>query len=497
MRNFCFMAALCVFAAVLGGCAEGRRLPTTRREISEEMLRSKAWRDFDRVGVLSLDEAQRIAELNNPDYESTLYAVNAARMRYYAAAGAYAPEITGRFAVGQTVTDLDHIINPLVTTLPFSRLFSSDGSLNASWLLFDGLARELAVLARRSEFRASDADRENTRRVLRRSVAYAYFDVLLAEAMLAIANSDVTFRQSTFEQAGHRYNSGFIAKRDYLGFRVDLNNARVLVVNAACSRETARYALAALLGSPDGRLPDSMQLTPLADAVAMPDAGLETCFDEALARRPDLRGARDLVDFARYRKYAGISAFLPVIRFFGSVGFGTEAWKYRDYDQHHSYWNRFGYNYGVSMDWLIFNGFTRYNRYRELVALYEASRLDFLRREIEILAEVGSAYATYRAAVENARLYRETMDWVFEQRDLVNVEYWAGNVTITRLRGAQNDLVNAEGGLALSLIAAGKARAQLEAAVNGGVAYMPAADPKTLPLLDSLFDSLEKRFGEE
>ena len=71
------------------------------------------------------------------------------------------------------------------------------------------------------------------------------------------------------------------------------------------------------------------------------------------------------------------------------------------------------------------------------------------------------------SAAESLRLYRESLGWVRRQRELVALEYWTGRVTITRLRGAQNDLVDAECGCAAALAQVVKAEAQLLAAVGG------------------------------
>lgn len=484
-----------VAGLIVSGCREAP-LAETLEEIREQYAADPDWRAFDGVTTLTPALAQKIAERNNPDFEATLYAVNAARMRYYQAVGAYSPEISGRFEIGQNILDRDHIVNPLPTTVPYTNRFNVGASLRASWLLFDGLARELNVLASRSEYRISGSQRENVLRVLKRSVAFAYYDVLLAGEMEAIAESDIKFQESCLQQASVRFNSGFIARGDWLGFKIDLNRARTMRVQARQQREVARYALAALMGYPDGKLPPGLKLIPIADAVRKPELELEFYLNEALARRPDLRAMREAIDAARYWKYAGLSAFSPVVNAYGTVGYQRKEDWMRGYDFSRSSWDNYNYGYGITADWLIFNGLQRYNRYRELQELYEESRLQFVQTQLQVLNEVETAYTIYRSSAEIAELYRQTMDWVFEQRNLVVVEYWAGNVTITRLRGAQNDLINAEGGLAVSLIEMCKANAQLIAAVNGEVELAPLHNPETIPVLDKMFDRLEEKFGE-
>ncbi len=484
-----------VAGLVAAGCREAP-LAETLEEIRGQYAADPAWKAFDGVTTLTVGLAQKIAERNNPDFKAALHAVNAARMRYYQAVGAYSPEISGRFEIGQNILDRDHIVNPFPTTVPYTNRFGVGASLRASWLLFDGLARELNVLAGRSEYRISGSRREDVLRVLKRSVAFAYYDVLLAGEMEAIAESDIQFQESCLRQAAVRLNSGFIARGDWLGFKIDLNRARTMQVQARQQREVARCALAALMGYPDGKLPPGLKLIPISEVIRKPELELEFYLNEALARRPDLRAMREAVDAARYRKYAGLSAFSPVVNAYGTVGYlRKEDWM-RGYEFSRNSWDNYNYSYGITADWLVFNGLRRCNRYRELRELYAEARLRFAQTQLQVLNEVETAYTIYRSCAEIAELYRQTMDWVFEQRNLVAVEYWAGNVTITRLRGAQNDLINAEGGLAVSLIEMCKANARLVAAVNGEVEPAPLHSPETIPVLDAVLDRLEEKTGE-
>ena len=102
-----------------------------------------------------------------------------------------------------------------------------------------------------------------------------------------------------------------------------------------------------------------------------------------------------------------------------------------------------------------------------------------------------NSYQLVKSSAECALLHQQSLQWVRTQRQLVEIEYWAGNVTITRLRGAQNDLVDAECDLALALITLLKADAQLIAAISG----RPEEEPLRSALpgwTERAVDSLEK-----
>ena len=94
------------------------------------------------------------------------------------------------------------------------------------------------------------------------------------------------------------------------------------------------------------------------------------------------------------------------------------------------------------------------------------ARLHLSEQFLRVLTEVKDAYANYRNAREQTRLCRETLEWVYEQRTLVQSAFWCGRDTITRLNGAQSDVVEAECRLAIARIEVCKALVQLQAAVG-------------------------------
>ena len=80
--------------------------------------------------------------------------------------------------------------------------------------------------------------------------------------------------------------------------------------------------------------------------------------------------------------------------------------------------------------------------------------------------DVRTAYANYDLNIKQATLFSAIRKLVFEQRDLVQAEYDAGQAEIVRLNEAQRNVVSAEGTLVQALANVQKARAQLEAAAN-------------------------------
>jgi outer membrane protein TolC len=82
-----------------------------------------------------------------------------------------------------------------------------------------------------------------------------------------------------------------------------------------------------------------------------------------------------------------------------------------------------------------------------------------------IITDVRTAYDNHRSSIIQAKLAKDICDLTRQTRDLVENEYKAGTVLVTRLNEAERDLVQAQKNLATAVVNVANSRAQLEAAV--------------------------------
>ncbi|MBQ9336997.1 MAG: TolC family protein [Lentisphaeria bacterium] len=415
---------------------------------------------------LTLAEVRRTALANNPDYLSAHQSVAAAKYRYYRSLSAYLPQADFRAGVLHSLRNSHDLLNPPAGVMPQENLLVSDLGLRASLLLFDGLAREFAMLAARQEERRSRALDRNARRLLVRAVAYAYYDAVLAEETRRIAEADLAFQLSSLRQAENQYRNGLVSKAAVLNFRILANSARSAILNARYRGEVARNSLGALMGYPDRDLPAELELSPPGSEADGLYRSLGSCLEQAAANRPDLRAAALMLDIALFRKWRAFSEFLPTVRAETGLDFSTGNSRYGGYRVDRSRHNTTDFNWGIAGEWNLFRGFASVNQFRERMAEQEIARLQLSEQFLRVLTEVRDAWANYRNAREQVRLCRETLQWVYEQRALVRSAFWCGRDTITRLNGAQSDVVEAECRLAIARIETAKALIQLRAAVG-------------------------------
>ena len=474
-------------ALVIGGCYSYTP-PPRATQCDTYTQREKDERDelFKDMKELTRSEAQRIALKNNPTYIAAYHAVSAARMRYYQAWGAYSPNFTASFTIqdrlGTYYNGRTHVGtfagNGGRTT---TDNFTTQTTIGATLLLFDGLAREFGILAAKHSMENQKALEADQCRTMMRGVAVAYNAVLLAIENRRIAEENRKFQLDTLKDTKYKFEAGAVPLSDVLNFEIQASNAEVSMIDAEYQYETALYSLAVLMGYPEGTLPKDVTFPSdfKSDFGDLP--AIEIYLDAALSHRPDLKGYREQLDVARYQLYKTYSAYSPTVSAFANFGFNTseshthtrhyhEDGVRHSHEDVRSYYNQPTFTYGVTADWTIFNGFIRYNTMREYQANLAAAEYSVAAQWFTVVGEVRAAYANYVQSVRQTRYYEKIRELSQQQRDLVREEYNAGNAELTRLNEAQRDLVEAESNLASSYIRVQNAKAQLDSAVGANTA---------------------------
>ena len=332
-------------------------------------------------------------------------------------------------------------------------------------MLFDGLSREFQVKIAQAGFNASKALSEDDCRLLIRNVAYAYNEVMLAAENMRIAVEDMQFQVKNLGYTELKFQVGAVPLSDVLNFRALANVAEGNRITAEYQYEVALYALAVLMGYPEGTLPPSITF-PRVRSVQLDDLpSVDIYLDNALANRPDLRAYREQLKISDYQLSQTYSSYSPTVSAFAEYGFSSNNSR-SNYNGKisHSDSGMNTFSFGVQADWTLFNGFIRYNKVREARANLAAQQYSVANAWLNVVQEVRNAHINYVQSVKQARLYEKTLAITTRQRDLVDDQYRAGNTALTRLNEVQRDLVDAQTTLASAYIKVQNAKAQLEAA---------------------------------
>ena len=416
------------------------------------------------MGKMTLKDAQKIALENNPDFRSIRFSIDAARARYYQTYSGYAPTLNATMSVSQS----------------FSRMYSSSNTpqtdtqdesyrpgLSGQILIFDCLAREMNILDKKYQLKQAKSAFDDARRLLLRAVAYAYNDILLAEAQLEIARAEIEYSRQMLDEAQIKFDAGTVLMSDLLNFKTNLKNGELSVVKIENNIKAAKFVLAGYLGLSDGTIPEHISF-PLPEQNRDNEIlGVSTYIDQALANRPDLKKLREQLESAKYSYYGTLAAFGPTVSGNYSIDFTNS--RSVNSSSANSRNSKSGLSYSITVSWNLFNGFSDY--FASLAASALAAESDYLLAQgwINVVTDVRTAHENFISSVKEAALSQEICAIALETRDLVDNEYRAGTALVTRVNEAEMNLVQAQNNFAAAVINIRNAKAQLEAAVNADI----------------------------
>ena len=420
---------------------------------------------------LTIAEAGKIALENNPTLRTAVSSIKSAHYGYCRSLGSWFPEISAASEIKNAHSRSYDLHHPPAGIFPEEDRFSTANSVRASWLLFNGLARELDILIAKLEYDRSVAAGNDVRRILLRAVVYIWCDILLASEQIIIYNADKEFQNAALRQAEQQFKSGHISYASVLNFKILSAKAQSRETLARYCRETALNALASLLGYNSGEFPDDITLEHTEFPKRELHRPLHFYLEYAVLNRPDLKAEKIQFEKSLRQKQAVYAEFMPEIHLFADFSFGSAAAAYGDYSVNRSYYNHPAFSYGVTGTWNLFRGFSSLNELRRKKALEQAAFWGLNKKYLDVTAEVRDALEHCRNTAVQVGIYRSIANNVREQRDLIYSEYINGRETIARVNQAQSELVEAQNNLVLWEIESGKADAQLSAAL--GVDALP------------------------
>lgn len=121
------------------------------------------------------------------------------------------------------------------------------------------------------------------------------------------------------------------------------------------------------------------------------------------------------------------------------------------------------FEYGIQANYLIFNGLSRYNRMREMQAMYAMAQYGMAETYLQLVNDVRAACANYQNHARQARVYRDLLAAARRQRDLVYDRYLKREASVDRIDKVQTYYIDTEVRYATEINLLNKALAQIEA----------------------------------
>ncbi len=426
--------------------------------------------ELEGLDVLELESAQRLALRWNPSIQAARSRLLQAQARVAQARAAWWPRLDGSL-VGSRVRTAENVYRQ---NLQIARMFDPEArpenpanymtvGMEALWLVFDGFERKFAHAAARLGVAAGEQALRESQRQLLSAVGDVWFQALLAREEMAIAEADQQFNQRLLEDSRALLEAGAGPLSNVLNFEIRVNAAESNLIRARQAYSHTRSILAALLGLPNGLLPENVTLAMLAPEDDVRPVALDAQPLLAYARqhRPDVQQMQTAIDQAQAGIGMARARFYPSLHLAGNLEARREADAYFEGDD-------FGNMLALKLTYNFLDGGYARSRLRE-ARLQEAETRETYRHLQNLLAsEVMEALESVTTARAQLTLQRANMVRVEQTRDLVEDEYKAGQSSLVRLNEAQRDLTTARSRLALARVSLHQSRHHLDS-VTGAV----------------------------
>ena len=242
-------------------------------------------------------------------------------------------------------------------------------SLGLKYRLYDG-ARAARIGGAGIGGQIAAAQEQAVRNTLVHEVTRGYYQVLEAQAFVAVQTAALASLEESLRVAGERYASGSAVRTDVLNLEVQTAQARENLIRARNGVQLAIAALNTAIGY------ETVSEAGLPTPVLQPVAPAPVPADADLARRPEMRIGELEAQAAAWGLKAVRRERGPVLNAFGSSDWDSEDLS----DTERSY------TAGVALEWEWFSGFekgAKVEEARQLVQAAESGR-DQMRRALAL-----------------------------------------------------------------------------------------------------------------
>jgi len=373
--------------------------------------------------ALSLQEAQALALKNNPLISVARLSALAQHQVARQVRSALWPTATGYLTAVDSHDNTRITAGVLNNPSVFDR--AGGGTLISQLITDFGRTTNLASSAS-LQARAEDQNALATREQILLAVHQAFYSTLQAQAVLKVAEETVNARQTVTDQVEALFRSKLKSELDASFARVNLAQAKLLLLDAQNNANAALANLSAVLGFPTLQ---NFYLVETTEPMAAPPANLDQLVSEAFAQRPEILSLGFQLQAAQRFRVAERDLMLPSIRALGAVG-GTPV---RD-DRILSNWYGAA---GVNLELPIFNGFLYSARAKEADLRAQAVRDRLRDLQNRVARDVRTAWLNSNSAYDRMNVTRQLLDQANLALNLAQTRYNLGLGSIVELSQAQ------------------------------------------------------------
>jgi outer membrane protein len=398
------------------------------------------------AGVLTLDDALRLARDHNPAFQRVRNDLDVAGSAVRAAwANAFLPNLSSSMSFSgsrsTTVTGVDpfgrleRLPEPVTT-----RGSTASQSVGTQLTVFDGLGSFRNLSAQRAVYDATDAQIAQQELQLVAQVSRDWVQALRAERMIRLEEALLESAKERLARTEELLRVAARNRVDVLGARGDVAQAEQNVQRARGDADKARLSLATSIGvEPTSPITLDAVMPAVFDPAELdPDALVA----RALASNPIVRQRSAALDAARHRAGASRGRRLPSITANASYSRSVNERGFGAFGELNPL--NYGFNFGMTVSMPLFTRFQTAGAIAEASAAVNdaqqdvrAARLSVERDVRAALIDLENAYRTLQLAELNAELSRE-------RQELTQEQYRLGGISFTDLQNVIDRKAQAE-----------------------------------------------------
>ena len=308
-----------------------------------------------------------------------------------------------------------------------------------------------------AQFLATVEDERAMRMTLVAEAASAYFRLVALDNELNIVRHTLVTRREVVNLARLRFEGGLTSDLPYQQAQVEYAATAALIPNLEYNIEVTEHALALLVGeNPTWKADRTDELTD-SDLPERLPVGIPS---ELLQRRPDVRASEQRLAAAMAAVGVAYADRFPrmTIDLTGGVENDSFAGLMR---------SPFSY-VAETLTAPIFGFGRKQAKYKASIAAYDAARLGYEQKVLEVLKEADDAVVNYRSARSAASLKAALLDAARKYDDLTRRLYISGSINSIDLLDAQRRYLDAQIGMNNAIRDEHLALVQLYKALGGG-----------------------------
>lgn len=313
-----------------------------------------------------------------------------------------------------------------------------EGSLSASYLIFDFGKRSSDFAAALATYRAAGFDYDETVQNYIYSVIGAYYELLNANADVEAANMALTVAKTAKDTADKKFKAGAVAKADVYKAETTLASAQLKLERSKNNREIAKGTLLTKMSFP------ASQEIKIADMPASfgsdaENENIEKLIDIARKKRPDLLKATANKDAAWHRRNSTFLKNLPSISAVGTVTMTdtTVGGLFEDMSV------RASGTISLSVSMPIFAGFSNMYNTRAAAANYDSATESERAVQNNAVMDIFTAHQNYKTAKTVLEQTGSLLKSATENERVTSGMYKVGRATMLDWQQAQSELVDA------------------------------------------------------